>query len=167
MSSFWRKRLILLFFFLLLIAPQACSKKDVKTSDEDLVRIKEVYSTIDRIREKYEEKDLQAFLAIIEPQAEDLSNNLKKGLETDFAKYDKIHLRFRIDEIIMDKDLSIVKLHWDGEWEQRSDKGRFRETGNASLKIKGEKKMELSAIDGDNPFGISLSRKPVAKERGG
>jgi uncharacterized LabA/DUF88 family protein len=56
MSSFWRKRLILLFFFLLLIAPQACSKKDVKTSDEDLVRIKEIYSTIDRIREKYEDK---------------------------------------------------------------------------------------------------------------
>ncbi|HLF85715.1 MAG TPA: hypothetical protein VI584_01400, partial [Nitrospiria bacterium] len=139
----------------------------VKTSDEDLARIKDIYSTINMIRERYEEKDLQAFLAIIEPQAEDISNNLKKGIEADFANYDEIRLRFRIDEIIMDKDLSIVKLHWDGEWKQRSDKGRFRETGNASLKIKGEKKVKLSAIDGDNPFGISLSREPVAKERGG
>ncbi|HLF86692.1 MAG TPA: hypothetical protein VI584_06400, partial [Nitrospiria bacterium] len=156
MSSFWWKRLLFLLFFFSLIALQSCSKKDVKASDEDLVRIKEIYSTIDMIREKYEEKDLQAFLAIIEPQADDLSNNLKKGIETDFANYDKIHLRFRIDEIIMDKDLSIVKLHWDGEWEQRSDKGRFRETGNASLKIKGEKKTKLLSIDGDNPFGISL-----------
>ncbi len=166
MFRLWRTRILLLLMLLSIIA-LACSKKDVKTSDDDLVRIKELYSTIDRIREKYEEKDLQAFLATIDPQAEDLSNNLKKGLETDFANYDKIHLRFRIDEIIMDKDVSMVKLHWDGEWEQRSDKGKYRETGNASLKIKGEKKIKLSAIDGDSPFGISLSREPVAKERGG
>ncbi|MEK7824810.1 MAG: hypothetical protein AAB266_00140 [Nitrospirota bacterium] len=167
MSSFCWKRLLFLFFFFSLIALQSCSKKDVKTSDEDLVRIKEIYSTIDMIREKYEQKDIPAFLAIIEPLAEDLSNNLKNGIETDFANYDKIHLRFRIDEIIMDKDLSIVKLHWDGEWEQRSDKGKFRETGNASLKIKGEKKTKLLSIDGDNPFGVSLSREPVVIERGG
>ena len=167
MSSFCWKRLLFLFFFFSLIALQSCSKKDVKTSDEDLVRIKEIYSTIDMIREKYEQKDIPAFLAIIEPLAEDLSNNLKNGIETDFANYDKIHLRFRIDEIIMDKDLSIVKLHWDGEWGQRSDKARFRETGNASLKIKGDKKTKLLSIDGDNPFGISLSREPIAKESGG
>jgi hypothetical protein len=155
-----------LFFFFSFIALQSCSKKDVKTSDEDLARIKDIYSTINMLREKYEEKDMQVFLAIIEPQAEDLSNNLKKGIEADFTNYDKIHLRFRIDEIIMDKDLSIVKLHWDGEWEQQSDKGRFRETGNASLKIKGEKKTKLLSIDGDNPFGISLLRGPITKESG-
>lgn len=161
-------RVIPLFLLVLLpLIPQACSKKDVKISDEDLTRIEEVYTIVNKIREGYEEEDLNAVLGIMEPPTLDSLNALKKGLETDFKEYSEIHLGIHIDGIVMDKDLTTVNLHWEGEWEQKSDKVRFKERGNATFKIKGEKKMKLAFIEGDSPFGISLSKELTTKEKEG
>lgn len=165
MFGLWRAR----FFFLLIslsIIPLGCSKKEVKSSEEDLIRIKEIYAVVNKLKEGYEEKDLSVFLGVMEPPTLDSLDSLKKGLESDFERYSSIHLGFNIDSIIMDKDLASVNLHWEGEWEKKSDKIRFKEKGNALLKIKGEKKMKLSSIEGDNPFGISISKDLISKERG-
>lgn len=131
------------------------------------MKIKEIYAVINKIKEGYEGKDLSAIIGMVEPPTAEYLNILKKGLETDFEEYSQIHVGLYIDSIVMDKDLATVNFHWEGEWEPRSDKLRFKEKGNAVFKIKGEKKMKLSAIEGDNPFGIYLSKEIISKERKG
>lgn len=165
MFGLWCARFLFLLMSLSII-PLGCSKKEVKSSEEDLIRIKEIYAIVNKIKEGYEEKDLSAFLLVMEPPTLDSLNSLKKGLESDFEEYSTIHLGFNIDSIVMGKDLASVNLHWEGEWEKKRDKIRFKEKGNALFKIKGEKKMKLSSIEGDNPFGISISKGLISKERG-
>lgn len=161
---FLRSFFLLIFLSAILLV---CSKKEVKPSDEDLIRIKGIYAIVNKLKEGYREKDLVAFLGIVDPQMSDSAGALKNGLETDFNESGSIDLEFRIDGIILDKDLATVNLHWEGEWEKKSDKVRLKEKGNAIFKIRGEKELRLSSIEGDNPFGIFLSRELISKEKGG
>lgn len=156
-----------IILFILLSVPLACSKKDLKPSDDDLIRIKEIYAMVNMIKEAYTGKDLASIIGIVEPSPAEFLNILKRGLETDFDEFRKIRLGFYIDSIVMDKDMATVNLHWEGEWEPRSDKMVLKEKGNAIFKIKGEKKMKFSAIEGDNPFGIYLLKDHISKERRG
>lgn len=159
--------LLALIYLLTLASISGCSKEGIKSTEEDLIRIRRISTLISDIKNGYEAKDLTAILSLLDPPDSDYIADLKRRLEADFDNYSSMQLSLYIDMITIERDNAAVSLHWEGDWEKRSDKARIKEKGNTTFRIKGEAEMKLSSIDGDNPFGISFSKGFPPKEREG
>lgn len=137
------------------LSAPACSTPH-NINPADAARVRKIDATVEQIRQTYENKDAAAFKGLLIP-SESL-RRLEAEVQRDFAAYDQIKLEFVIDRVMVDGADVAVFLHWQGQWLTKSVDQPLRERGHAVIRLVGQQTFNLSAVDGDVPFGM-VSRK--------
>jgi len=118
-----------------------CGKDAVKPS-EDSILAQGALRSLERMREAYEAKDLDALKALAEPA-------LILGPD-ERLDFDTVSLSFSTPRIIkITGDHVTVSVNWQGEWEQNGVTKKDRGSGSFIFQ---KDSMRLIQVDGDNPF---------------
>jgi hypothetical protein len=141
----------------------ACSTPN-NINPADAARVRKIDGTVEQIRQAYEKKDAAAFRGLLIP-SESLKR-LEADVQRDFAAYVEITLEFVIDRIMVDGSDVAVFFHWQGQWLTKNADQPLRERGHAVIRLIGQQTFNLSAVDGDVPFGM-VGRKLPGDRPGG
>ncbi len=112
---------------------------------------KEVTQLLEKMASDYSSGDYQAVLSHVDQDFENL-DEFKDGLQNEFVNKKELQLKFYVDNILEDRDLLFVGLHWLKKY--RSQKGNIIKGKGSSNFIfrRGTSGYKLLFIRGDNPF---------------
>jgi hypothetical protein len=138
----------------------ACSQPPVKPT-EDIERIQQIDGLLDDLRDKFQAKDLVALARFFSADRQGDINTLT-GI---MPSLDAPRLDFFIDRILLEQDTAAVVLHWEFRWDHSSEKTdgpkSKKHRGNAIFHLKGTQDLQLTAIEGDNPFLAPLTEQAL------
>ena len=141
----------------------ACSKASTINPD-DAARVRNIDTTVERIRQAYTGKDASALHSLFMPL--DSLRTLEEEIQRDFATYNQITLDFTIDRVMVDGADVSVYFHWLGQWQRANDDQPLRERGHAIIRLVGRQTLTVSGVDGDPPFGMAGRRIQSERPRG-
>ena len=133
----------------------ACSKPR-QVNPDDAAQVRSIDTMVESLRKAYVNKDAAGFHSLLMP-LESL-RRLEMEAERDFAIYERINVDFGIDRVLIDGSDVAVDVHWQGQWQRKTDDQPVRERGHAILRLVGHQNLALSGVDGDIPFGMASRR---------
>lgn len=112
---------------------------------------REVANLLETMASDYSSGDYQAVISYLDEDFENISD-FEDKLQNELLNKKELELKFYVDDIIEDKDLLFVGLHWFKKY--RTNAGNIVKGKGSSSFIfrKGSSGYKLLFIRGDNPF---------------
>lgn len=112
---------------------------------------KEVTQLLERLAFDYSSGNYQGVFSYLDEDFENLGE-FKKRLQNEFANKKELKLKFYVDNILEDRDLSFVSLHWFKKY-RTQDGNIVKGKGSTSFIFRrGTSGYKLLFIRGANPF---------------
>ena len=127
----------------------ACGEKAPPQPEEIMGR--KLLTALRGLSHAYEKRDLNAFMALTLPAAEE-RGSWESGIKEVFTKYDAVRFSFQNTKMLVtvpDRGNIRVAVNWDAEW---SGGGALVKDGGRATLVFEPKSMLLAGIEGKNPF---------------
>jgi hypothetical protein len=112
---------------------------------------REITNLLETMARDYSSGDYQAVISYLDKDFENISD-FKDKLQNEFLNKKELELKFYVDNLIEDRDLLFVGLHWFKKY-RTSGQNIVKGKGSSSFIFrKGTSGYKLLFIRGDNPF---------------
>jgi hypothetical protein len=128
-----------------------CSKGQIKMTEEEQ-QIQKIDAFLLSLEEVYGKKDLESLKSYFSPQFWDQHPELFQAVQKIFEEEDQVQMDLTTDLIQIDGQKVKVLLHWDVNFQ--SAQGTLQHRGNAMLQLIEQEPLQISALEGDNPFSL-------------
>lgn len=112
---------------------------------------KEITQLLERMASDYSSGNYQGILSHLDQDFENL-DGFKDRLQNEFVNKKELQLKFYVDNILEDRDLLFVGLHWFKKYRSRGGNIVKGKGSSSFIFRKGTTGYKLLFVRGDNPF---------------